>query len=96
MNKIEIQHKLEGNYGKFFYEENDEVLAEMVYTIEDNDIMKITHTNVDPILSGKGVGTLLTKTAVEFARANGYKIVPLCPFAAAIISKTPEWHDVIK
>ena len=37
----------------------------------------------------------LVKRAVEDARRDGIKIIPLCPFAKAQIEKHPEWQDVL-
>ncbi|MBP6687343.1 MAG: N-acetyltransferase, partial [Lacibacter sp.] len=33
--------------------------------------------------------------AVEFARAKGLKIMPLCPFANKVFKITPEYHNVL-
>jgi hypothetical protein len=33
--------------------------------------------------------------AVEYARENGIKIIPLCPFAKSVFDKTPEIRDVL-
>ena len=32
---------------------------------------------------------------VADARAEGFKIIPLCPFAKATLQKQTEWHDVV-
>jgi len=43
-----------------------------------------------------GVGEALVLRGVEDARAEGRKIVPLCPFAKAQIDRYPEWQDVLQ
>ena len=35
------------------------------------------------------------KRAVEDARRDGIKIIPLCPFAKAQIEKHTEWQDIL-
>ena len=32
---------------------------------------------------------------VEFAREQGIKIIPLCPFSNSVFQKTPEIRDVL-
>lgn len=70
--------------------------AEMTYSRAGDAIIIIDHTYVPSALSGQGVGQALVKRAVEDARADGRKIVALCPFAKAQIGKHPEWQDVLK
>ena len=33
--------------------------------------------------------------AVEYARENKVKIIPLCPFAKSVFDKVPEFRDVL-
>jgi hypothetical protein len=57
--------------------------------------MIIEHTEVNDELKGQNVGFQLVKTAVEFARANNIKIIPLCPFANSVFKRKPEFADVL-
>lgn len=79
----------------FFVGQDGAILAEMVYSMPSPNKMIIEHTEVDDSLAGKGVGKQLVATAVEYARAHNIKIIPLCPFANAILQKVTEWHDVL-
>ena len=90
-----IQNRLTGNKGMFYVGQDGAILAEMVYSMPSPNKMVIEHTEVDDSLAGKGVGKQLVATAVEYARAHNIKIVPLCPFAKAILEKVTEWHDVL-
>ena len=38
----------------------------------------------------------MVQQAVEDARREGFKIIPLCPFAKATLQKHPEWQDVVQ
>lgn len=69
--------------------------AEMTYPKAGATRIIIDHTGVPDALRGKGAGQALEKQAVEDARANGVKIIPLCPFAIAQIEKHAEWQDVL-
>ena len=47
-----IHHKFEGNQGMFFVEQDDKLLAEMVYKTADPNKMIIEHTEVSEELRG--------------------------------------------
>ena len=90
-----IQHKQTGSKGSFFVAREETILAEMVYTMPSADKMIIEHTEVSDELRGQKVGYQLLDTAVEYARINKLKIIPLCPFANAVFKKKPELADVL-
>ncbi len=54
-----------------------------------------THTDVPKELAGRGVGTTLAKAALDHARAENLKVVPLCPFIAAYIKKNASYADLV-
>ncbi len=70
--------------------------AEMTYSRAGDTFIIIDHTGVPDVYRGQGVGVALVERAVEDARAGGYKIMPLCPFAKAQFARHPEWADVLK
>jgi uncharacterized protein len=90
-----IQHRQVGSNGLFFVGKDGAIEAELAYHLQANGDMVIEHTEVGEDFEGMGVGKELVETAVEYARTQGIKIIPLCPFANALIKKTPEWHDVL-
>ena len=94
---MQIHHRQDHNRGLFFVEREGTVLAEMTYHLSESQPgkMVIEHTEVSEELKGQGVGLQLVHHVVDYARANGLKILPLCPFAAAIINKKPEFQDVL-
>jgi len=92
---MQIKQQDNGKKGSFFIKENDELLAEMTYVWTDEKTFIIDHTEVSDKLGGKGIGRQLVHAGVEFARANNYKIIPLCPFAKKLFDKIPEYGDVL-
>ena len=92
-----IQQKQEGSKGSFYVQESNDTLAEMTYSMTGTDLMIIDHTEVSDVLRGKNVGYQLVHTAVEYARANHIKILPLCPFAKSVFDrKKDEFGDVLR
>ncbi|WP_312822900.1 GNAT family N-acetyltransferase [Epilithonimonas sp.] len=67
----------------------------MTYSWAGNDKIIIDHTEVEQAYNGKGVGKAMVYKAVEFARDNNLKIIPLCPFAKATFQKNEEIRDVL-
>jgi predicted GNAT family acetyltransferase len=88
----QIEH---GSKGAFLIEENNERLGEMTYSKAGDSLIIIDHTEVSDKLRGEGAGKKLVLSAVEYARKNNLKILPLCPFAKATFDRTPEIHDVL-
>ncbi len=93
---MEIQHQSTQTKGSFFIENNIEKLAEMTYSKAGTDLIIIDHTEVSDQLRGTGSGKKLVIAAVEYARKNQLKIMPLCPFAKSVFDKTDSIKDVLK
>lgn len=80
----------------FYIGESEESpLAEMTYVNSGENIIIIDHTYVSDQLGGQGVGKLLLKEVVGWAREENKKIIPLCPYAKAQMEKNQEYHDMI-
>ncbi|WP_250436770.1 GNAT family N-acetyltransferase [Hanstruepera flava] len=92
---MEVKHTNNNQKGTFFVEIDNSRLAEMTYSKAGYDKIIIDHTEVDESLKGQGVGKQLVKAAVEYAREKQIKILPLCPFAAAVFKKQSEYNDVL-
>ncbi len=59
------------------------------------DRIIFTHTEVPEALEGRGLGSKLAHTALDFARAQKLTVVPLCPFVAAYIRRHREYADLV-
>lgn len=42
-----------------------------------------------------GIGEQIVKHALEFARENGYKVIPTCPFVTWVVERNPEYREII-
>ena len=69
--------------------------AEMTFSRASDKLIIIDHTGVPDAYRGQKVGVALMERAVSDARDGGYKILPLCPFAAAQFRRHPDWSDVL-
>lgn len=91
-----VTHVASGHRGAFVFEIDGKRLAEMTYSIAGDQMIIIEHTDVDASLRGTGAGKKLLAALVEWARAEGKKVIPICPFAKSVFEKTPEFQDVLK
>ena len=64
------------------------------YRLRDGQII-LPHTEAPEAFAGQGMGGLLAKAALGFAREQGLAVVPTCPFMAGYVTKHPEWHDIV-
>lgn len=92
---MEVKNKQNDTKGNFYIEENGSTIAELEYVYAGPDKIIINHTEVNTGQEGKGLGKLLVKAAIDFARAKHLKIMPLCPYAKSIFDKSDEYNDVL-
>lgn len=50
-----------------------------------------TSVNVPEAYEGKGIGTRLVRHILDYARANGFTVDPVCPFVKAYMKRYPEY-----
>jgi uncharacterized protein len=62
----------------------------------DGNVVSFIHTEVPPELGGKGVGSRLVQGALDQIRAEGMKVIPVCPFVKAWIAGHPEYRDLVQ
>ena len=67
----------------------------MIYMKQGNDILIVEHTEIDEELKGQNIGYQLANAVIDYARTHHLKIIPMCPFMNAVISKKPEFRDVL-
>ena len=73
----------------------DGLLAVAEYRIDDG-VIEFVHTDVPRELEGRGVATLLARTALDYARAEKLAVVARCPFFAAWIRRHAEYQDLVR
>jgi uncharacterized protein len=89
-----VIHVPAGHKGAFIIERAGKRLAELAYSMAGEKAI-IDHTTVDDALRGTGAGKHLVEAAVQWAREEKRKILPLCPYAKSVFDKTPAFGDVL-
>ena len=72
----------------------DTVVGSLVYEVEGPRIV-LTHTWIEPSHREVGVGTALTRGALDDLRAKGRPITVYCSFVADFIEEHTEYADLI-
>lgn len=75
--------------------EKNEVIGFVNYYVFD-DVCMIMHTEVLPVLTGRGMGSLLAEKAVAHVDEIGKTIVPICGFIAHYLRKNPQHHALLR
>jgi len=60
------------------------------------EVITFTHTEVDPVFEGHGIGGALARAALDDARSRGLGVVPRCPFIKTWIERHPDYGDLVR
>lgn len=60
-----------------------------------SDRIVLRHTEVPPPFEGHGIAAKLTRAALDFARTNHLRVVPLCPYVSSFLRRHRDYHDLL-
>jgi predicted GNAT family acetyltransferase len=87
---VQVEHRPE--LGRF-QAVVDGHLCVAAYRLAGN-VMQMTHTEVHPALQGRGIAAELVAAALAHARANGFKVVPLCSYVQTYLRRHPQENNL--
>jgi uncharacterized protein len=59
-------------------------------------VMTIVHTGVPSEVAGRGIAAALVQAAVTLARAERWRVVPACSYAAVWLKRHPDCLDLCR
>lgn len=68
----------------------DGALCVLEYRLDDG-VLAIDHVGVPDAVSGRGIAAALTKSALDTARREGWRVIANCAYAAAWVKRHPEY-----
>jgi predicted GNAT family acetyltransferase len=80
--------------GRFEIRTGDEVVGLASYHV-DGRTMTLPHTEVDPRMGGRGLGTQLVAGVLAAARERGLHVLPYCSFVRHYLAEHPEELDLV-
>ena len=94
---IEIKHadKAPEN-GRFILLSDGQEIGEMTYTYAGPDKAVFDHTFIQPEHRGGTLSMQLMDKAMDWVRAEGLAIFPLCPFVDKMIRRFPDKYEDLK
>ncbi len=72
-----------------------EMLGYITYQISGG-VMKLPHTYVMPEARGQNIAALLTERALQTARVQHLRVVPICWYVDRYIQRHPQYHDLLR
>jgi predicted GNAT family acetyltransferase len=61
----------------------------------DGDRLVFPHTEIEPVMRGRGLGAELVRGALDDVRTTGRTVVPRCWYVAQFIDEHPEYGDLL-
>ena len=84
-----------GNNKFYVGENNDNFLAHITFVYEKENVIAIDHTFVSPELRGKAIAAKLIAEVVKMARNESLKVIPICSYAVAKLTRNDEYEDIL-
>ena len=72
----------------------DDLLGVIRYVSEPGTVV-LVHTEIEPKAEGQGIGSRLVAGALADIRSRGLRLVPVCPFVRAYITRHSEYDDLV-
>lgn len=80
---------------RLLLQNNGDTIGELDFVIADGQ-MRIDHVGVRPEYRGQGLAKQLVDAAVSVARRENCRILPVCPYAQKVLSRTAQYADILK
>ncbi len=75
--------------------EQDGEISYLEFDTDGQGWMTIWHTEVAESQRGKGLGLELVTTAFQYAKENALRVDVICPLAASVVEKHPEFKTLL-
>ena len=90
-NKLTVSHNQENHRFELTVDGHLAVLDYML----TGDFIIFMHPGVPPAIGGRGLGSKLVKTGLDYAKENGLKVRSMCWFVSKYIRRHAEYQDLL-
>jgi len=80
--------------GRFEIRDDDRVVGFATYHVDD-ELMTLPHTEIDPAMGGRGLGTQLVTGVLTAARERHLHVLPYCSFIRKYLLDHPADLDLV-
>ena len=92
---MEINHKLEGDEGRFVVSVEGKEAGYLKYKILENGNLNANGTLVYDEYKDQKLGKPLFDALVEHLKTNNLKVFPTCPYVVLMFKKNPDLADLL-
>ncbi len=78
-----------------FVADIDAAEATLEYSVQADGVLDFRRTFTPPPLRGQGIARQAVLFGLDYARDNGIRIIPTCPYVAKVIRENPDYEDLI-
>lgn len=89
-----FHHTHDTEKGLFTAQEDTQQAGEVSYYHSGTHTLVLDHTQVAPAFQGRQLGQQLVDQVAGYARENGLKVVPQCPYAKKLFEKSDVYQDI--
>ncbi|MEP6779508.1 MAG: GNAT family N-acetyltransferase [Gemmatimonadaceae bacterium] len=72
-----------------------EGIAVLDYRLQAPNVMEMFHTFTPHSARGRGVASTLVRGALDYVRANNYRVIAACWYVANFMDKHAEYRDLL-
>ncbi|MCF7926880.1 MAG: N-acetyltransferase [Candidatus Izimaplasma sp.] len=80
---------------RFYITDGNQELGEITYIFQEDDVINVNHTFVDPSLRGQGMASKLLNKIIKMARKDNLKVIPTCSYAVAKLTRSDKYNDIL-
>ena len=80
--------------GRFEAHVNGDLAGVLEY-VRKRGRLALIHTEVLPAHEGQGIGSALVRNALDHARANGMRVIAVCPYVQTYLVRHPHYDDIV-
>ena len=93
---VSIEREELNGVHEFVLRINGERHGFLEFTRPEVGLMRIEYVEVSPELRGTGLGRQLVEKAVDFAKDAHLRVVPICSYARAVITRDPAMSATLR
>lgn len=94
--QVSIEREELNGVHEFVLRVDGERLGFLEFTRPEVGVMRIEYVEVSPQLRGTGLGRQLVAKAIDFAKDTKLRVVPICGYARAVITRDPAMAETMR
>lgn len=91
---FELRVEESGGRGTWTAYEDGVRVAYITFTRRPPDVLLVDYVRTLPDFGGRGIGTRTSIAAAEWARDQGLRVYPICPFFRSVMDQHKEFDGI--